>query len=214
MQPHHDRAGERVEKNFLGRAGLEARAAGNRFAARVERDADLGQGDDRRIGIVRRSDRERTRRAPSLQCTEHKRRRPGSRETDDHVIDCGCDGTHIGCPLRAVVLGSFDRFEQRLPPACEQRDDPVLRPGKRRPKLHTVEEAESAGSAGTGVNEPAARSDARRGRINRARDLGRGSVNHICREDLVFGEGADEFGRGVKIEIRVPAAGGFRVKHR
>jgi hypothetical protein len=31
---------------------------------------------------------------------------------------------------------------------------------------------------------------------------------------LVFGEGADEFGRGVKIEIRVPAAGGFRVKHR
>ncbi len=126
------------------------------FRAGIEQDAVIGLGQERRVRIVGDADRQRAR-APGLaQAGERERRRAARRDRDQHVV---CADAVAADELRRrarLVLGAFDRLEQRLLAAGHEQQQPLSRPAEGRRQLGAVLDGEPARGAGAGIDQAAA----------------------------------------------------------
>ena len=141
MQPHHQRAGKGIERNLLRGPGFQARAAGDDFRARVQRDADVGLLGYRRVRVVGESDRQSTVRFGGLQRAHHIRCRTRGGQQNHHVL---CIDIRLRNVVRAqicIIFCALHCFVYRRRPTGQQRHCARVGPGKRRAELYTVEQA-------------------------------------------------------------------------
>ncbi|EEF24527.1 conserved hypothetical protein, partial [Ricinus communis] len=177
------------------------RAAGDDFRAGIQADADVGAGQQRRGRIVGDADRQRAHRPGRLLRAQDIRRRAGRGHQQDHVVVTGIVQAQVGRAVVAVILGALDRLEHGAEAAGQQRRRPFRRPGKGGKQLHAVQDAQPARGAGADVDQPPAAGHARRHRLHRRHDAGRGRLHGLRRQRLIVEQGVDQGLHRVEVQL-------------
>ena len=90
------------------------------------------------------------------QARQGERRLAAGGHGNDHVIGMNIVLAHELHRMLGLVLGAFDRFEQRFLAARHEKKQPLRRPVERWNQLGAILDRQPPGGAGAGINEPTA----------------------------------------------------------
>ena len=112
--------------------------------------------------------------------------------------------------LLGLVLGAFDRVQQRILAAGHQQQQAILRPAEGRHQLGAVLDRKPAGRSGARIDQAAAlfepRFDGSGGALNRRADGAHGRYGR----ELPLDHGVQDVGRVPNVDVR--NTGGWRVR--
>ena len=147
------------------------------------------------------------------QAGERERRRAARRDRDQRVLVADRVMAHQRGGLLGLVLGAFDRAQQRIVPAGHQQHQALGRPAEGRHQLGAVLHRKPPRRAGAGIDQAAAGAqpllDRQRGAFERrARGMHRGDRGELPLEHRV-----EDVRRVPQVDRRIARAGAFGFHH-
>jgi hypothetical protein len=184
-QDHHQRR-QKVQRDALRGAGFHPGRAGNRLGAGLEQDRMIRFGQHRRAAVVGDADGQGAVRLGLAQTSERERRRAAGCDRDEHVALADAMTPNEQTRLLGLVLGAFDRLQQRVLAAGHEQQEPVARPAEGRHQLGAVLHRKASRRSGASIDQPPAGPQPALGRKRGALDGRPGGADRRHRRKLAF----------------------------
>ena len=212
-KPRHDEAGEKPQRRFLRRAGVQARRTGDHLRTTRQEDRMIRVREERRVAIVGDGDDERARLACRFRRGNRERRRAARGDSNCNVavaqIQCSDQCARVGGIV--LVRSACTGIE---PHALGQHEGDALgRPAEGRAELHPVERRLPAGGAGADIDDAADRLDASGNGARRRRDCCERRAHRRDRPHLSLPERIEDVGVAPGVEAAIARAENLRVAH-
>ena len=155
-QLDHGPGGEHIEHHLLGCAGLHAGGAGDHLRAGGRGDANVGEAVQNAAGAAGDGNGGGSQLLCILHAAQHIGGAAAGGNAHQHILAGESNALHVGFPQLLAVLGTLNGLKDGAVAAGHQGLDGFRVCGVGRGALHRVQNAKSAGGAGSAVDQAAA----------------------------------------------------------